>query len=419
MVFLSGLKSTFLLWFLLNNTCGKPIQNKVAPEDPTIQEIQVDSPKTIIVGANRTALFLPMLEGKKVGIVANQTTVIFSGSKDDGTPESHIHLVDSLLALKIDIKKVFAPEHGFRGEADAGEKVTDGFDQRSGLPLISLYGKNRKPTADQLKELDVVLFDIQDVGVRFYTYIATLQLVMEACAENQVPVIVLDRPNPNGHYIDGPNMEKEHMGFLGMAPIPLVYGMSIGEYAKMINEEGWLAGNLKADLTVIPLENWSHVSEYALPIRPSPNLPNDTAINLYPSLGLFEGTNINAGRGTEFQFQRFGAPFLDPSFFDFSYTPVPNFGSKTPKHNGAVCYGSDLSHTPRLSEVRLQWLIDAYAHALDKKKVFNESGFTKHAGTAKLQQQIEAGLSEAEIKFTWQDDLERFKKIRAKYLLYD
>jgi uncharacterized protein YbbC (DUF1343 family) len=419
MVFLSGLKSTFLLWFLLNTTCGKPIQQKVVPEDPTSHEIPIDSPKTIIVGANRTALYLPLLEGKKVGIVANQTTVIFGISEGEGAPTSHIHLVDSLLALKIDIKKVFAPEHGFRGEADAGEKVTDGFDQRSGLPLISLYGKNRKPTADQLKELDVVLFDIQDVGVRFYTYIATLQLVMEACAENRVPVIVLDRPNPNGHYVDGPTMEKEHMGFLGMAPIPLVYGMSIGEYARMINEEGWLAGHLKADLTVIPLENWSHQSEYALPIRPSPNLPNDTAINLYPSLGLFEGTNINAGRGTEFQFQRFGAPFLDPSFFDFSYTPVPNFGSKTPKHNGTTCYGKDLSNTPRLSEVRLQWLIDAYAHALDKNKVFNENGFTKHAGTAKLQQQIESGLSEAEIKLTWQDDLERFNKIRAKYLLYD
>ncbi len=196
MVFLSGLKSTFLLWFLLNTTCGKPIQHKVVPEYPTIREIQVDSPKTIIVGANRTELFLPLLEGKKVGMVANQTTVIFNGSEGEGAPKSHMHLVDSLLALKIDIKKVFAPEHGFRGEADAGEKVTDGFDQRSGLPLISLYGKNRKPTADQLKELDVVLFDIQDVGVRFYTYIATLQLVMEACAENQVPVIVLRSPQP-------------------------------------------------------------------------------------------------------------------------------------------------------------------------------------------------------------------------------
>jgi uncharacterized protein YbbC (DUF1343 family) len=419
MVFLSGLKSTFLLWVLLNTSCGKPIRNKVVSEGPKTQHIQIDTPKTIIVGANRTALFLPLLEGKKVGIVANQTTVIFKGTNGDGAPGSHIHLVDSLLTLKIDIKKVFAPEHGFRGEADAGEKVTDGFDQRSGLPLISLYGKNRKPTADQLKDLDLVVFDIQDVGVRFYTYIATLQLVMEACAEFGVPVLVLDRPNPNGHYVDGPTMEKEHMGFLGMAPIPLVYGMSIGEYAKMINEEGWLAGNLKADLTVIPLANWSHESEYALPIRPSPNLPNDSAINLYPSLGLFEGTNINAGRGTESQFQRFGAPFLDPSFFDFSYTPIPNFGSKTPKHNGTVCYGKDLSKSPRLSEVRLQWLIDAYAHALDKNKVFNESGFTKHAGTAKLQQQIEAGLSEAEIKASWQADLERFKEIRERYLIYE
>ncbi|TFG79274.1 MAG: DUF1343 domain-containing protein [Flavobacteriales bacterium] len=419
MVFLSGLKSTFLLWVLLNSTCGKPTQNTAPSANPTTQKIPIDTVKSIIVAANRIPLYLPLLRGKKVGIVANQTTVIFKEPIGDGALGSHTHLVDSLLALQIDIKKVFAPEHGFRGEADAGEKVVDGFDQRTGLPLISLYGKNRKPTAEQLKDLEVVMFDIQDVGVRFYTYIATLQLVMEACAENQVPLIVLDRPNPNAHYIDGPTMEKEHMGFLGMTPIPLVYGMTIGEYAKLINEEGWLAGKVKAELIVIPLENWNHETVYRLPIRPSPNLPNDTAINLYPSLGLFEGTNINAGRGTEFQFQRYGAPFLDPSFYDFSYTPTPNFGSKTPKHIGTPCFGKDLSNMARISEVRLHWLIDAYAHALDKKKVFNENGFTKHAGTAILQQQIEAGLSEPEIKATWQTDLEKFKKIREKYLLYD
>jgi uncharacterized protein YbbC (DUF1343 family) len=267
--------------------------------------------------------------------------------------------------------------------------------------------------------LDVVLFDIQDVGVRFYTYIATLQLVMEACAENNIPVIVLDRPNPNGHYVDGPTMEKEHTGFLGMTTIPLVYGMTIGEYANMINEEGWLENKSKANLTVIPLENYKHESEYSLAIRPSPNLPNDTAINLYPSLGLFEGTNINAGRGTEFQFQRYGASFLDSTQYSFSYWPRPNFGSKSPKENGLVCYGKDLSEILKMREVSLNWIIDAYKNTMDKTKVFNTSGFTKHAGTKKLQQQIEAGISEEEIKKSWKSDLDKFKKIRAKYLLYD
>jgi uncharacterized protein YbbC (DUF1343 family) len=353
-----------------------------------------------------------LLKGKKVGVVANQTSVIF---KKNG----QTHLVDSLISLHIDIKKVFAPEHGFRGQADAGEKVQDGFDTKTGLPLISLYGKNRKPSKEQLQDLDVVLFDIQDVGVRFYTYIATLQLVMEACAENNIPIVVLDRPNPNAHYVDGPTMEKEHMGFLGMTPIPLVYGMTIGEYAIMINEEGWLANKAKVDLTFIPLENYSHESQYSLPIRPSPNLPNDIAINLYPSLGLFEGTHINAGRGTEFQFQRYGASFLDSTQYSFKYWPRPNFGSKSPKENGKVCYGKDLTKIPKMNEVSLKWIIDAYKNANDKNKVFITSGFTKHAGTAKLQQQIEAGLSEAEIKATWKDDLDKFKVVRAKYLIYD
>jgi len=297
--------------------------------------------------------------------------------------------------------------------------VKDGLDTKTGLPLISLYGKNRKPSDQLLQDLDVILFDIQDVGVRFYTYIATMQLVMEACAENKIPVIVLDRPNPNGHYVDGPTMEKEHTGFLGMTTIPLVYGMTIGEYANMINTEGWLANQSKVDLTVIPLENYSHGAAYSLSIRPSPNLPSDTAINLYPSLGLFEGTNINAGRGTEFQFQRYGASFLDSTQYNFRYWPQPNFGSKNPKENGKVCYGKDLSEIPKMNEVSLKWLIDAYKNAKDKELVFNTSGFTKHAGTEKLQQQIENGLSEEEIKETWRPNLEKFRKIRAKYLLYN
>ncbi|MGB7394502.1 MAG: DUF1343 domain-containing protein [Pricia sp.] len=427
-------KSTFFILVLTCCACGNGSE-KSGPE-PKIALAERDSlvPKPVVVAANRTGEYLPLLQGKKVGVVANQTSVIFKGmdsenkekmAKEDkrrmmenGLQSEYTHLVDSLLSLNVDVIKVFAPEHGFRGEADAGEKVKDGTDTATGLPLISLYGKNRKPSAEQLEDLDMVLFDIQDVGVRFYTYLSTLHLVMEACAENNIPIVVLDRPNPNAHYVDGPTMEAAHTGFLGMTEIPLVYGMTIGEYAKMINGEGWLKGKRKADLRVIPLDNWSYGTEYHLPIRPSPNLPDDTSITLYPSLGLFEGTNVNAGRGTEFQFQRYGASFLDSTQYSFTYTPMPNFGSKSPKQEGLKCFGKDLSEMPRLQEVSLQWLIDAYTNAVDDSKVFNTEGFTKHAGTEQLQHQIEAGQTEEEIKETWQADLEDFKKIRAKYLVY-
>lgn len=411
MLFISSFKNTVLLSFLICSGCGNPAKSTKDRAENN-NTIAAPSPaKPIVVAANRTQAYVPMLRDKKIAVVANQTSVIF---KEEG----YTHLVDSLLSLQIDIKKVFAPEHGFRGEADAGEKVTDGVDSETGLPLISLYGKNRKPSKEHLKGIDAVLFDIQDVGVRFYTYIATLQLVMEACAEYSIPILVLDRPNPNAHYVDGPSMEAEHTGFLGMTEIPLVYGMTIGEYAQMINEEEWLEGGKQANLTVIPLENWTRDMVYHLPIRPSPNLPNDTAIYLYPSLGLFEGTNVNAGRGTEFQFQRYGAFFLDAAQYDFSYVPQPNFGSKEPKEEGKTCYGKDLSNIPRMNQVSLAWLIDAYQNSKDKSKFFLTSGFTKHAGTEKLQKLIVAGLSEAEIKATWQPDLEKFKGIRGKYLRY-
>ena len=416
-------KSTFFILFLVICSCGK--QAKTVSSEPTIAMVETDSvmPDPIIVAANRTGAYLRLLEGKKVGVVANQTSVIFkdemlSGTHVENLSPPYTHLVDSLLSLQIAVQKVFAPEHGFRGEADAGEKVKDGVDERTNLPLISLYGKNRKPTAQQLKGIDVMLFDIQDVGVRFYTYLSTLQLVMEVCAENKVPIIVLDRPNPNANYVDGPTMEAVHTSFLGMTQIPLVYGMTIGEYARMINDEGLLKGKRKAELTVIPLKNWNHQSKYHLPIRPSPNLPDDIAISLYPSLGLFEGTNINAGRGTEFQFKRYGASFLDSTQYSFTYTPMPNFGSKAPKEEGKICFGKDLSEMPRMEEVSMQWVLDAYTNALDKSKVFNTSGFTKHAGTEKLQQQIEAGNTEEEIKESWQADLAKFRKVRAKYVMY-
>lgn len=382
----------------------EPKSLSIEPSKDTIPEI--------VVAANRTESYLPLLYGKQVGIVANPTSVIFHN-------KGYTHLVDSLVSLNVDVKKVFAPEHGFRGQADAGEHVKDGVDTQTGLPIISLYGKNRKPSQELLDGLDVIVFDIQDVGVRFYTFIATLQLAMEACAEHNTPIIVLDRPNPNGHYVDGPTMEEEHTSFLGMTPIPLVYGMTIGEYAQLLNGEGWLENGVKADLTVVQLENYTHNSEYHLPIRPSPNLPNDVSITLYPSLGLFEGTNVNAGRGTEYQFQRYGASFMDSTQYKFSYVPEPNFGSKSPKEEGKTCFGKDLSKSPRMNEVSLQWVMDAYQNTKDKSKFFLTSGFTKHAGTALLQQQIEAGLSEAEIKTTWQEDLETFKTIRVKYLIYN
>lgn len=383
---------------------------------------------SIIVGANQIETYLPLLKGKRIGIVANQTSVIFKGTGQSINPnkpnykgKSEIgftHLVDSLLSLQLNIKKVFAPEHGFRGMADAGEHVNDGFDKKTNLPIASLHGKYRKPTQALLEDLDMVVFDIQDVGVRFYTYISTLHYVMEACAEAKIPVLILDRPNPNGHYIDGPTMEIEHKNFLGMHPIPLVHGMTIGEYAKMINGEEWLTDGLQCNITVIPIENYTHKTCYSLPIRPSPNLPNDKSIELYPSLGLFEGTNINAGRGTEFQFQRYGAPFLNKDVMNFTYTPVSNFGAKNPKHKDRLCYGEDLSNET-VDGMTLKWVIKAYQNSNDKSKFFNTDNFTKHAGTPKLQKQIEQGFSEAQIRESWQQDLYNFKITRKKYLIYD
>lgn len=408
MAILSVFKSTVFCLVLLVFSCKG--QTNGAEQTIPFSPRSAPAPK-IVVGANRTVEYLPMLMDKAVGVVANQTSVIFK-------KKGYAHLVDSLLCLKIDVKKVFTPEHGFRGEADAGEPVLDSLDKKTGLPLISLYGENKKPSKAQLDGLEIVLFDIQDVGVRFYTYIATLQLVMEACAENGIPILVLDRPNPNGHYVDGPTMQMEHSSFLGMAPVPLVYGMTIGEYAQMLNSEGWLKNGEKVDLTVIPLMHYTHRSNYSLPIRPSPNLPNDMAINLYPSLGLFEGTHINAGRGTEFQFQRFGASFLDSIHYSFRYVPQPNSGSKNPKEKGGKCFGRDLSNTRRMDSISLHWLIEAYNNS-DRSKFFKTGSFTKHSGTDRLQRQIEAGATAPEIKATWLNDLENFEKIRKKHLLYE
>jgi uncharacterized protein YbbC (DUF1343 family) len=366
--------------------------------------------KPIVVGANSLNDYLFKIKNKKVAVVANQTSVIF---KKDG----YTHLVDSLLSLNISLTKVFAPEHGFRGQADAGEHVANGIDSKTGLPIISLYGKNRKPTPAQLKDIEVVIFDIQDVGVRFYTYISTLHYVMEACAEAGIPLIVLDRPNPNGHYIDGPVLELPFKSFVGMHRVPIVYGMTIGEYALMINGEKWLAKGITCRLSVVKLKNYTHKSVYNLAIRPSPNLPNAKAVNLYPSLALFEGTKISCGRGTDIPFQIFGAPFLPQDKYPFTFTPRSNFGAKYPKFKGELSYGLDLRTSEKRHQINLKWLINAYKDSPDKSPFFN-SFFNKLAGNNSLQEQIKLGMTQRAIKKTWQKNLKAFKNIRAKYLLY-
>ncbi len=375
--------------------------------------IQIDNTvKTINdikMGADKTTEFLPLLAGKRVAIVANQSSTI-----------KNTHLVDSLLSLGVKIKKVFCPEHGFRGLVDAGEKVNSEKDKKTGLNIISLYGKNKKPTAEQLKDIDIVIFDIQDVGVRFYTYISTLHYVMEACAENNKQVIVLDRPNPNGYYIDGPVLEDAYKSFLGMHTVPLVYGMTIGEYAQMINGEGWLKGGVKCDLKVISLSNYIHSDLYELPIKPSPNLPNMASVYLYPSLGLFEGTVVSVGRGTDKPFQIIGHPTLAKS--NFTFTPQPKPGALEPKYKGQLCKGFNLSdfgaeYIKNSKKIYLYWLIGTYQNTPDKATFFDQN-FNYHAGNATLQEQIKEGKTEDAIRLTWTDGIKKFKVIRKKYLLY-
>ena len=414
---LKFLKNTVLLFVLILISCGSRnnsearLPKSVSTITPSISE-KNQSKNDIIVGANQTEKYLPLLKDKRVGIVANQTSVVFKKNK------LYSHLVDSLLSLKINVKKVFAPEHGFRGTADAGELVKDGIDTKTGLPIISLYGNNKKPHPEQLKELDIVVFDIQDVGARFYTYISTLHYVMEACAENNIPLLILDRPNPNGHYVDGPILEPEHKSFVGMHPIPVVHGMTIGEYAQMINGEKWLNNEVICDITVIPVKNYNHERAYSLPIKPSPNLPNDVAINLYPSLCFFEGTYISVGRGTDKQFQVIGTPYT--SYFSFAFKPQPNEGAKHPKHEGKMCTGINLENNNSLNELNLDWIIQFYELSkLTPDKPFFNSFFVKLAGTDILQKQIEAGLTSQQIKATWKDGLIKFKSIRLKYLIYD
>tara|TARA_B100000795_G_scaffold259412_1_gene234358 strand:+ start:1378 stop:2610 length:1233 start_codon:yes stop_codon:yes gene_type:complete len=409
MIIFKPFKSTYLFLFLLLNF------QLISCAQKPLETIKHEITKTTIIktGAERTGLYLDLLEGKNIAVVANQTSVL-EKRKEKIEECELVHLVDSLLSLGIIVKKVFAPEHGFRGKADAGEVIKDGFDTKTGLPIISLYGENKKPSAEQLKNIDVVVFDIQDVGARFYTYISSLHYVMEACAEAEIPVIILDRPNPNGHYIDGPVLELEHKSFVGMHKVPVVYGMTIGEYGQMINGEKWLKNGIQCDLKVIPLKNYNHSKAYRLPVKPSPNLPNDKSINLYPSLCFFEGTNVSAGRGTEMQFQIYGSPFLSKS--DYTFTPQPNEGAKYPKYENKLCFGENLQKADNLNKIDLSYLIKAYK--LDSSKEFFNSFFTKLAGTKKLQQQIEDHLSEKEIRETWEKDLNEFKITRNFYLIY-
>lgn len=393
------------------------------------------SQKRIIPGAERMDQYLPLLKGKTVAVFANQTSMV-----------AHTHLVDTLMKRGIKVVRIFGPEHGFRGEADAGEKVGNAIDKETGIEVVSLYGKHNKPTAEDLKGVDIMVFDIQDVGVRFYTFISSLQKYIEAALENSIPLIILDRPNPNGFYVDGPVLDKKYQSFVGMQPVPIVYGLTIGEYSLMLAGEKWLSDEANKKyayyqhtkktsdspfhLLVIKNQNYDHNSKYILPIKPSPNLPEIQSIYLYPSTCFFEGTTLSEGRGTDKPFQIFGAPSLPKSLY--SFTPRPTSGAKSSKHYGEVCYGWNLSGTASQvlqkvnKKIQLKWLIEAYRLFPDKNNFFivpksgsmENSFFNKLAGNNELWQQLKRGDSEQSIRASWEPQLSNYKKIRKKYLLY-
>lgn len=366
--------------------------------------VEAQKPK-VSVGAEQLNQLLPLLKGKRIGLVVNNTSLV-----------GKTHLADTLVSCKVQVKRIFGPEHGFRGDAADGEHVSDAVDAKTGVPVVSLYGKNYKATPDQVKDLDILIFDIQDVGARFYTYISTMHYLMETCAENKKQLIVLDRPNPNGSYVDGPIMQPELKSFVGMHPIPISHGMTIGELAQMINGEGWLEGGKKCDLKVIKLKNWKHEADYSLPVRPSPNLPNDQAIRLYPSICLFEGTVISLGRGTPMPFQVLGNPELKDMSFSFTPVPIKGFSIEPPLKN-QLCFGMDLRSVTPARKVDLQYLLLFYQKYPDKEKFFT-AYFDKLAGTPQLKQQIKDGLTEEQIRASWKPGLDAFKEKRKKYLLY-
>ena len=358
-------------------------------------------------GADQPEKYLPLFADKNVGMVVNHTTL-----------KGDVHLVDFLLDKKVKVKKIFAPEHGFRGEAAPGEEIKTGVDAKTGLPIISLYGKNRKPTPGQFEGIDVLVFDIQDVGCRFYTYISTLHLVIEACAENNIPLVILDRPNPNGDYVAGPVLKKEFQSFVGMDAIPIVHGCTVGELAKMINGERWHDAKTDCDLTVVPVLDYNHKVSYSLPVAPSPNLPNDLSVRLYPSLCFFEATSISVGRGTEFPFQVLGG--LKPGLGDFTFTPktIPGV-AVNPLNEGKTCYGIDLRNVREVPKFTLKYFLDFYQQ-FEKEEEFltRERWLNLLAGTDEFIQLVREGKNEQEIKACWQKELDSYKKMRKKYLLY-
>lgn len=359
----------------------------------------------IIQGAERVDYYFNKLNDKKIAIIANNTSVI-------KTSKGSTHIIDTLIARGLSINKIFSPEHGFLGDKDDGEKFENDF--YNNIEIISLYGGNRKLKDEDIEDIDIIIFDIQDVGVRFYTYLSTLHYAMQSAARKNKKFIIMDRANPNSFYIDGPVLDLKNSSFIGLHPVPIVYGMTIGEYGLMINGEGWLENNLKVDLEVIKLKNYNHKLKYEPPIRPSPNLPNIQSIYLYPSLAFLEKTEVSVGRGTTTQFQIYGHPDFKG---DFSFTPQPNFGSQYPKLKGVLSYGEDLRNYKTSNMIELKWLINSFTQINDKNNFFR-SDFDKLSGTSNLKKQIIEGLSESEIRDSWKEGLEKFKKIRKKYLLY-
>lgn len=362
----------------------------------------------VVVGAEQTDAYLPLLWDKQVGILANHTAMV-----------GQAHLVDTLLAHGIEVEMVFAPEHGFRGTADAGEHVGSYVDKKTGVSVVSIYGSNKKPKVEDIRKLDIVVFDIQDVGLRYYTYLSSMHYMMESCAEAGVPLLILDRPNPNGSYVDGPILDMKYKSFVGMHPIPVVHGMTLGELALMINDNGWLAGGQKCELHIVPCANYTRATRYELPVRPSPNLPNMRSIYLYPSLCVFEATPVSIGRGTDFPFQVYGSPTMKG---DFSFTPAPNEGSKNPPQNGRKCNGRDLRKVPSdekiiANGVDLSYLVAAYAQVKTGDKFFT-SMFERLIGVDYVRKMVIAGNSAKEIRARWQGDVEDFKQQRRPYLIY-
>ena len=373
------------------------------------QDIKLLDANDALCGATRMEMYLPMLENKSVGVVANQTSIM-----DNGT-----HLIDSLLSRGVHVVRIFTPEHGFRGTADEGASIASGVDEKTGISIVSLYGKNKKPTPEQLQGIDILVFDLQDVGCRYYTYISTMTYVMEAAAENDIQVIVFDRPNPNGFYVDGPVLEKANTSFVGMHCVPIVYGLTIGEYALMVNGERWLSDSVQCDLAVIPLGNYERNAIYKLPVKPSPNLPNWESVYLYPSLCLFEGTDVSVGRGTEMPFQVYGHPAMTD---DFVFIPRTAEGHRAPLYSDQECHGKsliDYAHNYKNNEkkLNLSWILDARRQLKDDGKFFN-SYFIKLVGVSDMQQKIDSAITEDEIRSSWQDGIDNYLKIRDKYLIY-